>query len=239
MSIKVGDRVKVIGQSKYRIHPLIGKDGTVKKVESSLVEVKLDDVTNAGCYSGYFDFYTGEVLIINEFCKSCPYDDLDEDLDKATRKDYKMYYNGVKIKIGNKFYYPDTVEWKQTTDTFPELEISTRISPSNLDTTSNLSIENVIFNPPATIVFWSDKTKTVVKCDSKEEYDPEKGIAMAICKKMIGDNKRDYYNVFLHWIKKYEKQQKEINNALERLKLILGGLSVKFGNSDDKGDTCR
>lgn len=25
-------------------------------------------------------------------------------------------------------------------------------------------IERVIFNPPATIVFWSDKTKTVVKC---------------------------------------------------------------------------
>jgi len=26
------------------------------------------------------------------------------------------------------------------------------------------TIERVIYNPPATIVFWSDKTKTVVKC---------------------------------------------------------------------------
>ena len=239
MNIKVGDRVKVIGQSKYRIHLLIGKEGTVKKVESNLVEVKLDGVTNAGCYSGYFDFYPEELLILDEFCKgcngecygayheceSCPYELRDVDntvlekfnnigltnhIKSTTRKDYKMYYNNVKIKIGNKIYYPDTVDWKQNPDAFPELKISTRISPYNLDTTSNLSITNVIFNPPATIVFWSDKTKTVVKCDPKEEYDPEKGISMAICKKLIGDNKRDYYNVFLHWIKKYEKQRKEI-----------------------------
>ena len=53
------------------------------------------------------------------------------------------------------------------------------------------------------------KTKTVVKCDPKEEYDPEKGLAMAISKKTIGDNKGNYYNVFLHWNKKYEKQSKE------------------------------
>ena len=153
-----------------------------------------------------------------------------------------MYYDDVKIKIGNEIYYPDTVDLEFNLDAFAELKISTRLSPSNLASIEKLSITNVIFNPPATIVFWSDKTKTVVKCDPKEEYDPEKGIAMAICKKMIGDNKRDYYNVLLHWIKKYEKQQKEkeeIDNALERLKLFTSGLGVKFGNSDDEGDTCR
>ena len=181
---------------------------------------------NGECYGAYPE------------CENCPYDDLDEDLDKATRKeikDYKMYYNGVKIKIGNKFYYPDTVEWKQTTDTFPELEISTIIKPSNLDPTSNLSITNVIFNPPATIVFWSDKTKTVVKCDPKEEYDPEKGIAMAICKKMIGDNKRDYYNVFLHWIKKYEKQKKEREKYDSLAELFLGDSEDEINDLLDNG----
>ena len=153
-----------------------------------------------------------------------------------------MYYDDVKIKIGNKIYYPDTVDLEFNLDGFAELKISTRLSPSNLASIEKLSITNVIFSPPATIVFWSDKTKTVVKCDPKEEYDPEKGIAMAICKKMIGDNKRDYYNVFLHWNKKYEKQQKEkeeIDNILERLKLFTSGLGVKFDNSHDKGDTRR
>ena len=68
------------------------------------------------------------------------------------------------------------------------------------------TIKDVIFNPPATIVFWSDNTKTVVKAD-EETYDPEKGLAMAIARKMIGDNKREYYNVFRHYLKKWEKQK--------------------------------
>lgn len=31
-------------------------------------------------------------------------------------------------------------------------------------------IKKVIFNPPATIVFWLDGTKTVVKCKEGEEF---------------------------------------------------------------------
>lgn len=62
-------------------------------------------------------------------------------------------------------------------------------------------IKDVIFNPPATIVFWSDNTKTVVKCQEDDIYDPEKGLAMAISKKVLG-NKRDYYHTFKHWLKK-------------------------------------
>lgn len=60
------------------------------------------------------------------------------------------------------------------------------------------SIINVIFNDPATIVFWSDGTKTVVKCDERDEFDPEKGLAMAICKKHFGGG---FYNdIFRKWI---------------------------------------
>ena len=29
---------------------------------------------------------------------------------------------------------------------------------------------------------------------------------MAISKKMLGDNKYEYYNVFKHWLKKWNKQ---------------------------------
>lgn len=56
-------------------------------------------------------------------------------------------------------------------------------------------ITKVIFNGPATIVFWKDKTKTVVKCDKDDVFDPEKGLAMAISKKFFG-NKGNYYNIF-------------------------------------------
>ena len=70
-------------------------------------------------------------------------------------------------------------------------------------------ISDVIFNNPAIIVFWTDGTKTVVKADN-EEFDPEKGLAMAIAKKALG-NKHDYYETFKKWIGKYNKKKaKEI-----------------------------
>lgn len=62
------------------------------------------------------------------------------------------------------------------------------------------TITKVIFNPPATIVFWNDGTKTIVKAQD-EVFDWEKGLAMAICKRYLADNKGRYYNVF----RKYEK----------------------------------
>lgn len=63
-------------------------------------------------------------------------------------------------------------------------------------------IDNVIFNDPATIIFWKDGTKTVVKAD-KEDFDPEKGLAMAISKKALG-NKGNYFDIFKKWTKNYK-----------------------------------
>lgn len=51
------------------------------------------------------------------------------------------------------------------------------------------TIKNVIFNNPATIVMWSDGTKTVVKCGENDTFDPEKGVAMCCMKKLLGTNK--------------------------------------------------
>ena len=64
-------------------------------------------------------------------------------------------------------------------------------------------IKNVIFNDPATIVFWEDGTKTVVKCQDGDEFDPEKGLAMAIVKKAYG-NKGNYCNKLKKWLLKEE-----------------------------------
>lgn len=64
---------------------------------------------------------------------------------------------------------------------------------------SKWGINRVIFNDPATIVIWNDGSKTVVKA-SNEPFDPEKGLAMAIAKKALG-NKGNYYEVFKKYIK--------------------------------------
>lgn len=77
------------------------------------------------------------------------------------------------------------------------------------DCYKELDIKNVIFNPPATIVFWNDGTKTVVKAAEGDEFDPEKGIAMAISKKIFG-NQGSYYNKIKKWTKGYEKESDEL-----------------------------
>ena len=69
-------------------------------------------------------------------------------------------------------------------------------------------IKKVKFNPPATIVFWTDNTKTVVKAEN-EDYDPEKGLAMCICKKMLG-NRGNYYEVFKKWLPKEEETESDL-----------------------------
>ena len=48
-------------------------------------------------------------------------------------------------------------------------------------------VKKVIFNDPATIVYWKDGTKTVVKCQKGDYFDPEKGFAMAFLKKCWGN----------------------------------------------------
>ena len=71
-------------------------------------------------------------------------------------------------------------------------------------------IENVIFNDPATIVFWSDGTKTVSKVMDGDEFDPEIGIASCVTKKFFGS--RSQFKKFTY--KEYDKQsnkQEEIS----------------------------
>lgn len=52
----------------------------------------------------------------------------------------------------------------------------------------NYSIKRVIFSDPATIVYWDDGSKTVVKCGKHDKFDQEKGLAMAIVKKYYGND---------------------------------------------------
>ena len=119
---------------------------------------------------------------------------------------------------------PVTIDYIETTaDTFPKFEgyirslygirndaeVPINIYRNILNSTYGIGslhipeIKNVIFNDPATIVFWEDGTKTVVKCQDGDEFDPEKGLAMAIVKKTYG-NKGSYCNRLKKWLPKEE-----------------------------------
>lgn len=84
---------------------------------------------------------------------------------------------------------------------------------SNYYTNPPYKIKNVIFNDPATIVYWADGTKTVVKVQNGEKFDPEKGLAMAISKKALG-NQGNYFETF----KKYCPVKKNINVSCKECK---------------------
>ena len=58
-------------------------------------------------------------------------------------------------------------------------------------------IVKVIYNDPATIVYWSDSSKTVVKCAKGDSFSQSAGLALCICKKIFGD--QNYRNI----LKKY------------------------------------
>lgn len=79
----------------------------------------------------------------------------------------------------------------------------------------NLEPTKILIQGTATIIWWSDGTKTIVKCQKGDKMDPEKGIAMCVMKKFMGTN--ETYSNYLDFAKdaiaEYEKQQ-----AAERAK---------------------
>ena len=96
---------------------------------------------------------------------------------KTTKKKERdvMDLANVRVTIGSKSYIPNDVDFIQTPYQYPKLRLDVTLDskqeirwqyPDNTPT-NNISIKNVIFNPPATIVFWSDDTKTVVKAENE------------------------------------------------------------------------
>ncbi len=80
----------------------------------------------------------------------------------------------------------------------PYVNIDTKEIAYKKGLVKELTPINVMFNPPATIVFWEDGEKTVVKCGEGEAYDKEKGLAMAFCKR-VWENKGRFNNMFEEW----------------------------------------
>ena len=70
-------------------------------------------------------------------------------------------------------------------------------------------IKQVIFNGPATIVYWKDGSNTVVKCQEGAVNDPEKGFAMAVARHYFCDilGMSRYDGIFKKYLPK-EKEEK-------------------------------
>lgn len=47
------------------------------------------------------------------------------------------------------------------------------------------TVEKIVYNGPATIVFWKDGTKTVVKCHEGDQFDEVTGFLLCCLRKMM------------------------------------------------------
>lgn len=110
-----------------------------------------------------------------------------------------------------------------------------------------LEIKKVIFNDPATIVIWSDDTKTVVKCQEGDTYSKELGLAMCISKKFLG-NKGNFNEAFKKWIPddeelSIEEMRDKLNKFCNENRSCSGcilnnyrcGMSVHFKTKNESG----
>lgn len=116
------------------------------------------------------------------------------------------------LKLVDKYGKDEVIEWCKNMDKKKKEEAEeakrkleeSRISPRKLMP----ALVNVTFQEEKGLIcaIWEDGSKTFVKAN-KEEWDPVKGMAMAICKKYMGDN-YDYIEKFkkLKTIKDFYKK---------------------------------
>ena len=81
-----------------------------------------------------------------------------------------------------------------------------------IELNNEIKIDRVIFSGPATIVFWRDGVKTVVKCTEGDKMDYEVGIAMCTLKKILGDS-------YIHYKKHVKELVHETKEAEMKKKL--------------------
>ena len=104
-----------------------------------------------------------------------------------------------------KYIYGYTpIEWSKLLETFVSSNVNWDsvwiANYSSQQPSIKLKPEKIIFqNNYATIVYWNDGTKTVVKKSKEDEFIPEVGFAMALVKKMYGNRSE-----ILRWIENAE-----------------------------------
>ena len=104
-----------------------------------------------------------------------------------------------------------------------------RDAKDSIHSYNTLRMKEVIFHGSATIIYWADGDKTVVKCMDGDIFNPEMGIAMATLKKMLGDSYKEFKKHSAEIIadnkekdrkKKLKKYVKELKGLVEEVRAL-------------------
>lgn len=98
-------------------------------------------------------------------------------------------------------------------------------------------ITKVIFQDDYTIIFWDDGTKTSVKCNKEDVYDPEKGLAMALLKSILGNT---YYRDMQKIITKYPHvKSKDVKDKKKSAKTPAKSVAPKVASKTTKAKSTK
>ena len=135
-------------------------------------------------------------------------------LSMGTRYTWDDVYNTLRY-CNNTKQWPISYDHLYGWNDICHIEDHNTVAPSAKEVAMKQTAENktpkikkVIFSDPATIVLWEDGTKTVVKTQKGDAYDPEKGLAMACMRKIL--SKKDYH----HWLEEARGKNTPINEEV-------------------------
>lgn len=125
-------------------------------------------------------------LNINDYGLADLFESFDE-LNWPTGKSAKIWYgaggSGKPVEYSEKFTITNI---PCTTD-----------NPMNKEILRHIT--KVIFHKPATIVYFDDGDKVVVKTYKDNKFNPEAGLALCILKKMLGNDPEKFHKFFKDW----------------------------------------
>lgn len=85
---------------------------------------------------------------------------------------------------------PECVTYKLSDDSYKKYKLPGAFNNRTV-------ISRVLFNKPATIVFWNDGTKTITKCSKDDTYSKEAGLAICCLKKAFGKKANECLRAFV------------------------------------------
>ncbi len=133
---------------------------------------------------GFVEFYSvdGEYnLLVPEDTITLGYPKIKQFYDCGYAPQY-VYHDYIDTDIASSYALADIILSSQTI-----LKGESTMKSTNKKPTPSNPIKQVIFNGPATIIYWKDGCKTIVKCQEGAVNDPEKGFAMAVARHYFCD----------------------------------------------------
>lgn len=83
------------------------------------------------------------------------------------------------------------------------------------------SVDHIFYDDVATVVFWTDGTKTVVRCPEGKPYDEYSAFCAALAKKIYGNNSK---------LQREIKKKARYSKKRQLVKSVCGEHSVREGN---------